>query len=478
MIRIVADNQNAIFFGKVPEHIVDRVATYVVFGSWFAPSRRQGHWDGRKRFLRKLPNQNKYKLPVGLLDEVLQEFDNEGVLYTLEDNRDFLFAEPVYDLHGKSLREPPREYQAEILDTAIANSGGVIHAFTGAGKTVIAAGIMASFDQPTLFLTHRKMLMYQTCAQLESLLQVPIGIIGDGKVRIEKFTVGMVQSLSQARFGDYLNTVKVLIGDEIHHLESKQWMNTFSKIPAVHRYGLTATPVLSGPGISLKAYTGPVIYTILPEEGISRGVLAKPNIYFADYNQYPIIGATSKQAYKQGVTTSEPRNELLVSAARMLSAANQSPLALVRFIQHGKYLKNMATYKGLRAEFLYGETPDSKKEEYIQRLVNNDLDLLLGQVQVLGEGIDIPEVRAIFNATGSRGGGSTSSKNEAECGRLTVQILGRGLRKAPGKEEMVYLDFNDTSHKSLREATKDRKQALIDAGFGKYIRNWTDFRVV
>jgi superfamily II DNA or RNA helicase len=55
---------------------------------------------------------------------------------------------------------------------------------------------------------------------------------------------------------------------------------------------------------------------------------------------------------------------------------------------------------------------------------------------------------------------------------VTIQAIGRLLRKHPGKERAVYVDFNDNHHKFLKAATKERRQALVDEGFGDYIAHW------
>jgi superfamily II DNA or RNA helicase len=475
MLRIVVDNQTAKLYGGWNRWHLDQVAAYTVFGAWFSPAYHSGSWDGKKRLYRKCPS-GYYKMPSGFVDDLCALIEKDGIAYELEDNRDFLCADPVYELGGKSLQKPPYDYQADMLDAALAHNGGVIQAFTGAGKTNVAAAILKSFDVPSVFLVHRKALLYQAQKAFEAVYGHPVGIVGDGICNIEKITVAMIQTLDHKRFDSYLKNIKVFVADEVHHLESEQWTRVIGKIGAIHRYGVTATPSLVGPGRALVGYTGPIIYEILPEEGIRRGVLVPPEIYFIDYDQGS-IDCTSKQSYTRGISGSTKRTAATIRHISLLAAKEARPLVLFRYLNHASILASAAARAGLKSETITGKVSQEQREAYVAKLLSGEIDVLFGQVQIMGEGVDIPELRAIINVTGMRGGGSSQSKNEAEVGRLTAQILGRGLRRFEGKDRCYYLDFNDTSHPALVAATEDRKVALRDYGYGQYFRGWSEFLV-
>ena len=88
--------------------------------------------------------------------------------------------------------------------------------------------------------------------------------------------------------------------------------------------------------------------------------------------------------------------------------------------------------KGYRTLALTGEDSQEKREEAIERLVTSEeedrLDYIL-TVDIFNEGVDIPEINQVIML------------RPTESPIVFVQQLGRGLRKAEGKEYTVILDF-------------------------------------
>jgi len=56
---------------------------------------------------------------------------------------------------------------------------GVLELPTGTGKTVAAALLIARYDLPTLYLVPNKTLLGQTQRVLSTLLERPVGMLGD-----------------------------------------------------------------------------------------------------------------------------------------------------------------------------------------------------------------------------------------------------------------------------------------------------------
>ena len=88
--------------------------------------------------------------------------------------------------------------------------------------------------------------------------------------------------------------------------------------------------------------------------------------------------------------------------------------------------------RGYRTLALTGKDDQEKREEAIERLVTNkeedQLDYIL-TVDIFNEGVDIPEINQVIML------------RPTESPIVFVQQLGRGLRKAEGKEYTVILDF-------------------------------------
>ena len=88
--------------------------------------------------------------------------------------------------------------------------------------------------------------------------------------------------------------------------------------------------------------------------------------------------------------------------------------------------------RGLRTLALSGEDSQEAREKAIERLTGNDgpaaLDYLI-TVDIFNEGVDIPEVNQVLLL------------RPTQSAIVFTQQLGRGLRKSPGKEFVVVLDF-------------------------------------
>lgn len=345
-------------------------------------------------------------------------------------------------------------------------------------NTEIAAALLASYNLPAVFLTHRKTLLHQTRDRLALRLKKEIGIIGDGMVEPKQITVAMVQTCAQRKskvIDRTLKQARVLIGDEVHHLESKSWVSVFKKVGAPHRFGLTATPCFDGAGMNLIAWTGGVIAEAKAGDLIERGVLVRPNIWFVrvDDDQLP-QGTPYATAYARRVVRSERRNARLVHVASVLKAEGKNCITLVRHLNHGDLVADLLCQRGIHTAFIHGKHSKSERETILHRLWTGDLDHVVAQAEILGEGVDLPMLQCVINATGTRGGGSKASGVEHEVGRGTIQFLGRLLRSAPGKTSADYVDFVDTGHKSLTEASRERVRTLEEEGYGPWIKYWAE----
>jgi superfamily II DNA or RNA helicase len=289
------------------------------------------------------------------------------------------------------------------------------------------------------------------------------------KEDFDKFTI------HRKRVEKLLKETEVLIADEVHHLTSASWVSIFERSKAAYRLGLTATPCFDGPGIALEAWTGPIVAEINAGELIERGVLVRPDIWFVrpgcerveKHLSYPAV-------YSQGIVHNKRRNELIVHVARIFQAERKPAITLVRRINHGKLLTTQMEARGMRVAFLEGAVPHEKRVRLLEGLWDGSMDHIVAQSTLLGEGVDMPHLRAIINACGTKAGGSPDSDNPGEVGRGTIQFLGRGLRRAPGKTSFEFVDLADNHHKFLKGAAQERVKALESEGYAPFIRYWSD----
>jgi superfamily II DNA or RNA helicase len=72
---------------------------------------------------------------------------------------------------------------------------------------------------------------------------------------------------------------------------------------------------------------------------------------------------------------------------------------------------------------------------------------------IYDDGVDLPDLRTLILA----GGGKSTVAN--------LQRIGRGLRKAAGKHEVLVIDFNDKTGAILKRHSTARKKVWKDEGF-------------
>lgn len=467
---------------------IKEVSSYQVDGYWFSNLYKTGKWDGREHFIKFDRKKKLYRFPTGLLNRICQALDSIEYSYQVEDNRAFETAEPNYTLlddRGQPnvlLNSGKWSYQGDALEACLAKGRGVLVFPTGGGKTELAAALFSSIGKRGAFLTHRKNLAYQTQERLSRRLGVPVGIAGDGVLDLQEITVVMVQTAAtcspenRPELYKFLLSCEVLIGDEIHHAESAEtWWQQIVQIPAQWRFGLSATPSFEGPGLALLGLMGDVVYKIGLLELIERQVLVIPRIWFLGITE-PKLDKKMKwvQAYKNGVVYSKERNEKLTQVARTFQYESKSCITLVKRIGHGDLLQDQFHRAGVRTDFIRGEIPQSKRDDIFGRLKDGSLHNVVAMDSIVGEGTDLPWLRALINATGSRGGGD---KAAGGTGRSTLQFLGRVIRSYPGKEYADYCDVADFTHPNLKSASKDRASTLMSEGYGSFIRFWSEYRM-
>lgn len=486
-MNLTADSQWTYITGPIPRHILDPVTSYRVDGCWFAPAFKQGHWDGYERFIEFDRKKQQYRFPTGFLTRVVKALDDAEYRYSLDDHQACEIPDSQYELAGVDgpiyLNKGIYDFGASLLDTALSRGRGIIALATGGGKTEIGAGILKSTDVQSVWITHRRKLARQARDRLSLRLGQPIGLWGGGFRDIQKITVVMVQSAAEAKksgnedykpLHNFLQNCKCVIGDEIHHLESKQWYDVFKQLDnCIWRFGLSATANITGPGLALLGMTGDIIASVSVIDLIEREVLVPPRIWFLPIKNM-LLGKKEKYqtVYKEAIVNNMYRNEQIVHVAGVFRAEKKKPLTLVKQINHGEMLTDMMCQKGIRAEFIRGSVEDNERDEYIRKLSNGQIDHIVAVAETMGEGVDIPPINAVINATGSKGGGSPL---DGETGRQTLQFLGRALRRSHGKAYCDYVDLADQTHKFTHEASLARAETLEAEGYAPFIKYWHDY---
>lgn len=381
------------------------------------------------------------RFPIGFLDKVIKRFNP-----TVIDNRDF----DRITIHPTStIPFSLYDYQLDTVEAALKKRNGVLQLPTASGKTRIAIAIACCLDCNTLFLVDETTLSTQTRQTYETLTGKESGFIGATQkgliVRPEKFTVGKLRSLhihaNNEKIQNYLSTVDCIIIDEVHISASQTTFKTIQSIPALFRYGLSATPKGRSDGLDALIFgcTGPIIYKISVPTLVKKGRIANPIVRFVEYDTTTNKDLESKHSYQYcreyGIIKHKNRNIALLKIAKI------TPKPIIVFydvIKHGISLYNAFKKLGYVTEFLSGKDPSYIRNRAKDAIEEEETEVLVVS-RIFNKGVDIPKIRSCINASGMK------SPIQA------IQKLGRGTRIAEGKQEIYYWDFYDSSCRILEK---------------------------
>jgi superfamily II DNA or RNA helicase len=334
---------------------------------------------------------------------------------------------------------PLRDYQANLIDKMLKHEMGVLCAATGAGKTWMAASMIAKKNVTTLYLVHTLDLLEQTREALHKLLGIKIGKIGGGVMDVQPVTVGMVQTLVEA---DLETDFGMLIVDETHHLPADTFFTVTEKFKAPYVYGLSATPYrLDKADLLIEAGAGPIAARISPSELINLGALTRPVIRFVtvpaqtSYDKMP-----PWMAYQQFIVKHNERNAMIAKMAEESLVGGKTVLIYVRHVKHGQLICKNLTENYI---MLDGKDKPAYRKSVLKQLRDKEIRLVVSTL--VKEGVDLPSLDVVINAAG---------------GADTMQLVGRALRKAEGKDVATVIDFMDHAHVTLQRSSLARMNRL------------------
>lgn len=330
-----------------------------------------------------------------------------------------------------------RPHQSEAIDTVFNRlDEGVdkqlIEAATGTGKTFIGVNIAKRFKR-TLFLVHRQELLHQTIqtAKAAGINSRSIGIIwGDRHEVGKRFTVGMIPTV-HARLGKINpGQFECVIIDECHRAAAKTWRQVAEHFTLKLRLGLSATPERAD-GAPLNDLFSEISYSLNVRDAINQGLLVKPMACQVktsiSLDGVKTLGGDFNEGDLQDAVDTPERNHL-VASKYLEYAKGRKALVFAAGIEHAANLAAVFREQGVKADHVYGQDPE--REAKLKAFAKGKIEALANAL-VLTEGFDQPDVGAVLLAR------PTKSRP------LWAQMLGRGLRLAPGKEDCIVLDFVD-----------------------------------
>lgn len=327
----------------------------------------------------------------------------------------------------------PRPYQTKaISDLRAAMSTHrrvLLQLPTGAGKTFIAATVAKGAQAKSrrvIFLVHRAELVDQTSRTFAD-EGIPHGLIAAGlPMGDELVQVASVQTL--ARRLDRVAAPDLLFVDEAHHAVAGTWGKVLEAWPDAYVIGLTATPErLDGRGLGdvfQTMVTGPSTADLIRDGFLSRYRAFAPSAIdlsgvrtaMGDFDHAGLAAACDKPAIIGDI----------VSTYQRLAPGRQGIL-FAASVEHSRHLAEAFNDAGVSAAHVDGTTPSDERKATIKAFAAGAIEVLTN-VELFGEGFDVPAVEAVILARPTQSLG------------LHLQQVGRALRTADGKDCAIILD--------------------------------------
>lgn len=324
---------------------------------------------------------------------------------------------------------------------------------TGTGKTYASAFAMRELGfKRVLFLVHRGQLARQTKKSYEKVFakSVSMGLVGAGYHEYDAdYVFATVQTLNR---DEHLlqydkDAFDCIVLDEAHHVTADTYQKIMKHFSPKLWLGMTATPDKRDDNVAgrnvYELFNYQIAYEIRLQQAMEENLLC-PFHYFG-ITDLSIVG-DDKDNRDFSMLTSDERVKHIIQQANYYGYSGEKVKGLIfcssiKETQELSYkfnnIVNPDTGEYFRTIALNGDANEQERQDAFERLAMNEseanvhkqpLDYIFS-VEILNEGVDIVEVNQVIML------------RPTQSPIVFIQQLGRGLRKADGKEYVVILDF-------------------------------------
>ena len=317
---------------------------------------------------------------------------------------------------------------------------------TGTGKTFASAFAVREMNpSKILFIAHREQIVKQSMKSYQRVFGEgkTYGLISGNRREMDAdFEFATMQMMSKPEIQEHFrrDEFDIIILDECHHAGAKSYERILEYFKPGFCLGMTASPDTNQYDI-YKVFDHNIAYEITLQQALEEDLLC-PFHYFGitdiEINGVTFDDTTGLRNFAYLV--SDERVKYVLEKAEYFGYSGDRVKGLIfcsrkeearelslKFNQSHK--KDGSLY---RTEVLTGEDTQTRREEIIERLAGEESEASLDYVftvDIFNEGVDIPEINQVIML------------RPTQSPVVFVQQLGRGLRKAEGKEYVVILDF-------------------------------------
>lgn len=309
---------------------------------------------------------------------------------------------------------------------------------TGTGKTYLSAFDVRNFRPgKMLFLVHREQILKQAAESFRDVLgsNINAGILsGNSQDYDADYLFSTVQTMSKTETmhryrPDYFDYIII---DETHKAGAQSYQRIMEYFKPEFMLGMTASPERTDGYDIFQLFDHNIAYEIRLQQAMEEDLLC-PFHYFG-VTELSVDGKIIDDNTEFCCLASEERAEHVLKKAEFYGHSGDRVKGLVFCSRNSEAveLSDIFNKKGYRTCALSGADSQEEREAAIERLEQDGreggLDYIF-TVDIFNEGVDIPEVNQVIML------------RPTQSAIVFVQQLGRGLRKAPGKEYLVVIDF-------------------------------------
>lgn len=341
-------------------------------------------------------------------------------------------------------RLEPNQMQLSALEAiaqvrAVGEKRGLVISATGTGKTILSALDIRAFNPKRfLFVVHREQILDRTIEEYQRVLggsDADYGKLAGATRQVDRrYLFATVQTLAKPETLRQFSpdTFDYIVIDETHRAGADQHRQLIDYFEPQFLLGMTATPERTDGFNIFELFDYNVPYEIRLNAALEADMLAPFHYYgIADVVYEGAITGTTDL----GVLISADRVRHLVRALEIYGQAGVAPRGLIFCSRKDEAhaLSDALNHselrdRRLRTVALTGDDSIAEREQQVARLEAGELDYIL-TVDVFNEGVDIPSINQVIML------------RQTQSAIVFVQQLGRGLRKAEGKEYLVVIDF-------------------------------------
>lgn len=324
---------------------------------------------------------------------------------------------------------------------------------TGSGKSVlIAATVQKCLNaRPSLniiILTHMAELLTQNCSKLlemmpEKAKDISFYCDSLNEKKISQITLASIQSIyEKAEAFRAIGVPNILLVDECHLIPKRDTSMYQSFIaglkainPSLGVIGFTATPFRTDSGLLIEGEDkifDDVCYDISIAELISKKfhakLISKHSQVQADLSKVKARGGDFILKDLEDVMNQNPLTVAAVNEMVKWGADRKKWLIFCAGVKHAERVRDEIRSRGISSETICGETPKDERARILEDFRAGRLSSLTNH-GVLTTGYDEPEIDLVALLRGTKSAG------------LYMQMVGRGSRIHPKKENCLVLDF-------------------------------------